>query len=277
MAFITTPVPNDLIPYKAGMLAVQEVNADGTRGVPVASAWDYIISMVLSTTREVEPLSNGNGQDKELPKSEKKTLAFTTNTYNPILHATLTGREYVIGEAEVATRQAINITKLGSENSYGYAFTDTVKFPVSDERLIVMNAYNQVFEKAASATALTVGQYHYDADTKTITVSSDYDNTLLFVVYRFMDSKAVQVSSKEVVSLPTFEVTLIDIMQSAATSEKFNRTRVVARMSLTGDIPEAPSQEELNTNMVYNFAETPVPAGIKPFTESFSPYIESEA
>ncbi len=275
MAFTPTSVPNDLIPYNAGIAVFREIAADGTKGTPYATNYDFVISATVSTSRETDTLTNGNGSDKEYPSSETQNLALVVNTYNELLHAVLSGRSFTIGTQLLSFSQTIGITK-NSSDAYVYTFTDTTVFPDSDSTadMFVMNTYNQPFEQVSSATSIADGQFYYDSDTKTITVASTYEDTNLTCVFKYKSTTAIISETKSVLVNPSFEITLIDIMQSAATSAKYNRTRVLGSASITGDLPEAPSQKDINTSMTYNFATDTSSNGSTRFTETISEYVE---
>jgi hypothetical protein len=273
--FTVTPVPNDLIPYEAGIALLTPINADGSEGTPVSTNTDFVISATVSTTREEDNLTNGNGNDKPFPKSEKQSLALVVNSYSALFHSVAAGRTYTIGTKLVKTETSITITSDSAETpTYGYTFPNDTVYPTADAQgniaLIVMNAYNQPFEKVNSAASLAAGQFYYDSDTKRIQVAATYNNTVLTAIFDY-SSNSVTLDSDHGLTAPEFKITLIDTVQSAKTTTKYGRIRVMTRAVVSGDLPEAPSQKDINTNMTYNFVTATVPTGMVLYSETFYP------
>lgn len=281
MAAKTTTVRKDLIPYRAGTVILDPLDAnkrpDYTRSV--ATGFDFLSSTQVSVTRTMETLENGNGQDKEYPLDEVYTVTVTGNTFNPVFHGVVLGQIETLPDKILMPHSLTHNlpTNVAEGGTLGIVFGSTGDVPddpvpAADEdglyHFVVEDSYGNVLVKMETPE---FGGYSYDEDTKTLEFSDEYKGAAIRVLYDYEATNAIHYSSNPIIQNPEYQVRIFGIRQSASTGETYNFMEKILRCTATGDITNQTSQKSKSAPITYTFTSSPVPPGVSVYSSAYVP------
>lgn len=267
-------IPNDIIPFEAGDLILIPVNEDGSEGTARRTYGGFMISLESNTSRAEEEVEKGTGSNLTLPQSEIQTWTLTVNAQNQEFDATIAGRDIKFGSGVGLEHLDAKIVKTGEVGSEVYSYTfETENKPVKDEDEMYLvsvsdkNGYS-LDDVSGTSETLTVGQFKYDTDTGILSVSADYENELLTILYNTSVTEMATTSASETLQSKTFRVIALSKVQSATGGVKLRRKMTIDRANITGDITDTPNQKGLNTNKTYTIASQDPRPTRKRYTDS---------
>lgn len=281
MAAKTTTVRKDLIPYQAGTVILDPLDAnkrpDYTRSV--ATGFDFLTSTQVSVARTMETLENGNGQDKEYPLDEKYTITVTGNTFNPVFHGVVLGQIETMPEKVLMPHSITHNlpATVADGGTLGITFGSTGDVPDAPEpaadsdglyHFVVEDSYGNVLVKMETPE---FGGYAYDEDTKTLEFSEEYKGAAIRVLYDYAATNAIQYTSNPIIQNPEYQLRIFGIRQSASTGETYNFMEKILRCTATGDITNQTSQKSKSAPITYTFTSSPVPSGVSVYSSAYVP------
>ena len=271
-----TKVKNDLIPFRAGIVRITPL--DGEFVPQYAKSYTtnraYLVSTQVTETRSVETVPNGNGQDGEWPLDQVFNLAVAMNTYDPKFHAIVAGRTKVAELKPVMTDTTI-IPKTGSGGAE-YTFSNAKEYPVAAKDgkfyLEIKDAYGNVFTQTdGMSPSLGEANFKYENESHKLTFAAQYKDKPLTCVYYIASEGGDGYEVPDTLEAPVFQIEVMGETQSASSNETINYYSVMARASVSGDLPDITTQKAKTSTLTYNFKSKPVPKGVKPFYNSFTP------
>lgn len=271
-------VRNDLIPLKAGIVRVIPLDESGD---PIykdaySTQRNFLTSTAVSTTRASETLANGNGSDKDFPTSETYTLTLVTNIFDQKFHNIIAG-----SVKPSALLPILYDTTLTVPSSTPYEIDLTTKAPVASEDgnvyLEVRDTFGNLLTVPTGETAVADGQYTYDPDTKKITFAASAAGKSFSAVYYVAAASGEAFMANPVLKNPQFKLEVYGEMQSANYGGNTLLYEMMPRATVSGDLPNVTTQKSISAPITYTFASAPVPQGVSPFYQSFTPETTASA
>lgn len=266
----TKTVYADLIPLKAGVCRITPLDdklmPDYSK--TITTKRDFLTSSQFSTTRTSETLPNGNGSDKDYPTDEKHNLALVTQTYDPKFHRALSG------DLEVASPKPYlfdtSITVPASE-TYEVNLTEMEPAASDDGKyhIEIRDVYRNLLEQTDAE--VSEGKFKYDSDLKKLTFDASMAGQTLSCVYYRAGTNGEAYEANPVLKNTVFQLEVMGEMQSAESGKTILYYAKVPRAVVSGDIPRVMTQKSINNAITYNFSSAPVPTGMSPYYESFTP------
>lgn len=274
-------ISNELLPYQAGFAVVTrlDVNMLPEPDTAVVTSPTFLVSTQYTEGMTYEEVETGTGQAASYPTARTQTLAITTNTFSPIFHNAVTNKLETLPEkALTAVEMEVNLPAPASETAdtieltFGTG-TDYPLVPAADTdgnyRFVIRD---NVGNYLAKRTQATLGTFVYDSDTKKLSFSTDYANMRIRILYDYEDTNATVYSANPVLTKTLFKIETYGLVQDAETGKTFKVKRAIPRASLSGDIPSQPTQTSRSASLTYTFTAEPVPTGVRPYVEVWTPY-----
>lgn len=266
----TKTVYADLIPLKAGICRLTPLD---DKMVPdysqsITTKRDFLTSSQFSTTRTSETLPNGNGSDKEYPTDEKHNLALVTQTYDPKFHKALSGDLEVASPKPYLFDIAVTVP---ASDAYEVDLTDMEPAASDDGKyhIEVRDVYRNLLEQTDGA--VSEGQFKYDSDMKKLTFDASAAGQTMTCYYYRNGANGEAYEANPILKNAVFQLEVMGEMQSAETGKTMLYYAKVPRATVSGDIPRVMTQKSINNAITYNFSSAPVPTGMSPYYESFTP------
>lgn len=265
-------VRTDLIPLKAGILRLTllDANGDPLFANPYSTQRNFLTSTQVSTTRASETLANGNGSDKDYPTSETYTLTLVSNIFDQKFH------NYLAGSIKPATLLPILYdTTITVPSATPYEIDLTSKPPVamSDGKYYfeIRDSFGNMFTQPSDGETLGEGKYSYDPDTKKLTFDATSAGKSYSCVYNVAAPNGEAFAANPILSNPQFRLEVYGEMQSANYGGTTLLYEMMPRATVSGDLPNVTTQKSISAPITYTFASAPVPQGVSPFYQSFTP------
>lgn len=266
-----TSVKNDLIPLKAGIVRIIPLDSENN---PIYSKAyttrrSFLTSMVITTTRTSETLPNGNGSDKDYPTDEKYNLSLVTQVYDPKFHSLVAGMRPVETPRPIPHDTTITVKKV--LEAYEVDLTKEEPAALEDGKYyfeIRDSAGNPLEQTEASPSE---GKFKYDADTHKLSFDATAENKSYSCVYYVAATGGEAYEADPILKNKVFQIEVYAESQSADTGEIIQRTAIMYRAAVTGDLPNIATQKSINSPITYTFSSAPVPAGMSPFYQSNTP------
>lgn len=279
----TTTVRKDIIPYRAGTVLLTPLDEnkqpDYTR--TVATGYDFLTSTQTSVSRSTETLDNGNGQDKEYVNDETYTVTVTGNTYNPVFHGVVLGRNETLPDKHLSPREVtVNLAKVVDDgNDYEITFGasgELTEEPAADNdgtyRFYVEDSFGNVLVRNDTATTLENGMFKWDKTTKALQFASTYKGAAIRLIYYVEETDVWSFESSPVVRQPEYQVEILGLSQSASSGDIYRVVTTIKRATATGDIADQTTQKSKSAPITYTFTSTPVPEGVSVYRQDLSIY-----
>ncbi len=266
-------VRNDWIPMRAGVARVTPLDDQGRPvwAQAITTKREFIQSIQINNPRATESLPNGNGQDKEYLTDSSYTVAIATDTYDQRFHAVLSGSSKA-ESAEPVLRDTTIVPTKGSGNST-YVFSADVPVASPDDKKVhleIRDSFGNLYSEVSSATP-EEGQYKFESSSNTLTFAESVADTPLSCVYYVEGTGGEQYNAPSTLRNNRFMLEIMGEVQSAETGDPGKFYAKVARAVVSGDLPHVTTQKPIANTITYNFKSSPVPEGMIPYTESFTP------
>lgn len=278
-------IKKDIIPFRAGVVILTPLNKKTRKpdyALSTASKYDFLTSTQTSVTRTTEMLANGNGQDKEYILDETYNLTVVGNTFDPVFHGVVTGRLEAIPTNTLVPRQfTFNVPPEpeAGQSTFRIEFgTDKIEpVPAADSdgnyNFIVEDSYGNTLMRAEQTS---LGTYMYDPDTKSISLSADYKDEEIRVIYYYSSSNSLEYRSNPILQQPEYQIDVFGVSTSASTNEKYLVHTKILRATTTGDVAEQTTQKSKSAPITYTFRSTPVPENVSAYVQTFTPMNDSQ-
>lgn len=274
-------ISNELLPYQAGFAVVTrlDVNMLPEPDTAVITSPTFLVSTQYTEGMTYEDVETGTGQAASYPTARTQTLAITTNTFSPIFHNAVTNKLETLPEkALTAIEMEVNLPASASDtaDTVDLVFGADTNYPIipaadtdGEYRFVIRDNMGNYLSKRTQAM---LGTFVYDPDTKTLSFSKDYANMRIRILYDYEDTQATVYSASPVLKKTLFKIETYGLAQDAETGKTFKVKRAIPRASLSGDIPSQPTQTSRSASLTYTFTAEPVPTGVRPYVEVWTPY-----
>ena len=269
----TKTVKRDLLPARSGILRLIPLDSDFRPLYDKAytTAREYLVSTQVTTTRTMETVPNGNGQDGEFVTGETHNLAVAMNVFDHKLDAFLRGMKDVSSPG-VVPRDTTVIPVTASANAE-YTFTDAKAYPAKspDEKyhFEIRDANGNRIE-AASGESVSTNDYVYEDSSHKLTFPKSFAGKPLTCVYYVASGEGAEAyESANILETKQYLIEVHSELQSASSGETVFYTVRIARGSVSGDLPGATSQKAKTNTITYNFKSQPVPEGVSALYEHY--------
>ena len=266
-------VPGQIIPLMAGFCRVTELDAAGSPmyDKAVTTKREFVISTQSNKTSNFETLPNGNGQDKDFPVDNTWTLAVATNTYDRAFHSALDDSKDAV--APRAILHDTTIVPTAGASVAEYTFADEAMYPVAsaDEKyhFEIRDEHGNLLKETQGSP--TTDDYKYENASHKLTLPEAYVNKPLSVVYYINGASGVGYEAPTILRNKQFMIEVGGEVQDPNTGEQARYYSCLTRATVSGDLPGVTTQKQITNTITYNFKSAPVPVGVVPFYESFTP------
>lgn len=274
----TKTVKRDLLPARSGILRLVPFDADFRPLYDKAytTAREYLVSTQVTTTRTMETVPNGNGQDGEFMTGETHNLAVAMNVFDPKLDAFLRGMETVpapgviMHDITITPTTGSAVANKAANAEYTFAEADLYPAKTPDEKyhFEIRDTYGNRIA-AASGETVSTNDYKYEDASHKLTFPADFVGKTLTCVYYIASKNGEAYQSATILKNNQYLIEVLSELQSASSGETVLYQARLARGSVSGDLPGATSQKAKTNTITYNFKSQPVPEGVSAFYEHF--------